>query len=182
MINASHTRLQNPAARIALDGILLALAAAFSFLESQIALPYGIRLGLSGIITLFCIYQRTAADAAAILLLKSLFVCITRGLTAGILSLGGGLLSLLGMLLLAHIGASLLMTSSMGGMLHNIGQLLAAMLLTQNGGFFYLLPILTVCGILAGTATALIFHMLLKRLPVFLLNDTPNGGKANESA
>ncbi len=182
MIHSPHTRLHGTAARIALDGILLALAAAFSFLESQIALPYGIRLGLSGIITLFCLYRLSAVDAAAIILLKALFVCVTRGVTAGILSLSGGMLSLLGMLLLARMGASLLMTSSTGGLLHNIGQLLAAMLLTQSGGFFYLLPILTVCGILAGAATAVMFHMLRKRLPTVLFNDTPQGGKANESA
>ncbi len=165
MTKNQSQKLHTITARLAQNGVLLALAAAFSFLESLIPLPYGIRLGLSGIITLYGIFILTPADAAAILLLKSLFVLITRGVSAGLLSLSGGLLSLAGMLLLAKMGASLLTTSSMGGLLHNLGQMLAAMLLTGSEGLFYLLPMLTISGILAGSATAWIFHLLLRRLP-----------------
>lgn len=164
MKHQKHT-IHTIAAKLAQNGILLALAAAFSFLESLVPLPYGIRLGLSGIITLYGIFILTPADAAAILLLKSLFVFITRGFSAGLLSLSGGMLSLFGMLLLAKLGASLLMTSSMGGLLHNLGQMLTAMLLTGSGGLVFLLPILTISGILAGSITAWIFHLLLQRLP-----------------
>lgn len=150
--------------RLARGGILLALAVAFSFLESLIPLPYGIRLGLSGLVTLYAVFFLPRQDAFGILLAKSLFVLLTRGMTAGMLSLAGGMLSLTGMLILAYCGCSLLIISSLGGLLHNLGQLIMAAFLLQSNTVLYLLPLLTICGLTAGALTAVIFHLLLKRL------------------
>ena len=78
--------------RLALDSILLALAAAFSFLESMIPTPVGIRLGLSSIVVMYALLCLSKAEASAIVLLKACFALITRGFYAGILSLSGSFL------------------------------------------------------------------------------------------
>lgn len=164
-MNTKQQQLHAKAIRLARNSILLALAATLSFLESLIPLPYGIRLGLSGLVTLYAIFFLPRRDACGIILLKAAFVLLTRGVTAGILSLAGGMLSLLGMVLLAYFGCSLLLISSLGGLLHNIGQLSAAALLMQSDAVWSLLPLLTACGILAGALTAAVFHLLMKHLP-----------------
>lgn len=164
-MNRKQQQLHVMAVRLARNSILLALAAALSFLESLIPLPYGIRLGLSGMVTLYAVFFLRRRDACGIILLKAAFVLLTRGATAGLLSLAGGMLSLLGMLIFAHFGCSLLFISSTGGLLHNIGQLFAATLLMQSSAVWSLLPLLIACGILAGALTAFVFHLLIKHLP-----------------
>ncbi len=150
--------------RLARNGILLALAAAFSFLESLLPLPGGIRIGLSGLITMYAILYLRVSDAVGITVLKSVFAAMTRGITAGLLSAGGGMLSLIGMLLLWHMGSSLLLMSSLGGCLHNLGQWLCASLLLQSDALYWYLPVLTAAGICSGVLTACLFHILLPKL------------------
>ncbi len=151
--------------QLARDSILLALAAAFSFLESLIPSPAGIRLGLSALILLYALLFLKPAEGTAILLLKSCFVFFTRGASAGILSLSGGLLSFFCMMLLLHLRASLLLTSACGGFLHNLGQLAAASCMMHSTAIFAYLPILGTTGILAGCLNAYCFFLLLRVLP-----------------
>lgn len=150
--------------RLALDSILLGLATAFSFLESLIPAPAGMRLGLSSILVMYAILFLTPADAAALVLLKSVFVLFTRGISAGILSFSGGFLSFLGMYLLFQIGASLLLTSAIGGLLHNLGQILAAMFLLDTPAVFSYFPFIAFCGLFAGMISACIFRFLIPYL------------------
>ncbi len=151
--------------RLALDSILLALAAAFSFLESMIPTPVGIRLGLSSIVVMYALLCLSKAEASAIVLLKACFALITRGFYAGILSLSGSFLSLLGMLILYRMNSSLVLMSCIGGFLHNLGQILAASLFLGSGSVFSYLPILTAAGLTAGFVSASLLRMILPYLP-----------------
>lgn len=151
--------------RLARDGILLALAAAFSFLESLIPLPVGIRFGLSSLVVMYALLCLSNAEAGAIVLLKSCFAMLTRGFTAGLLSLSGGILSLLGMLLLLRLHSSLLLMSSIGGFLHNLGQILAASCLMRSAAIFSYFPILAAAGLGAGILSACILKLILPYLP-----------------
>ena len=56
-------------------------------------LPPGAKLGLSNIVTVLCGGLFGAPAAFAITALKALFALVTRGVTAGLMSLAGGLLS-----------------------------------------------------------------------------------------
>ena len=151
--------------RLALDGILLALAAAFSFLESLIPLPVGIRLGLSSLVIMYALLFLSKTEAGAIVLLKSCFAMLTRGLTAGMLSFSGGILSLIGMILLLRLRSSLLLMSSIGGFLHNLGQILTASCLMRSTAIFTYFPILAAAGLGAGILSACILRLLLPHLP-----------------
>ena len=150
--------------RLARNGILLALAAAFSFLESLLPFPGGIRIGLSGLITMYALLHLRFSEALGITVLKSALAALTRGMTAGLLSFSGSMLSLLGMLLLWRLGSSLLLMSSLGGWLHNLGQLLCASILLQSDALFWYFPVLTAAGICSGVLTACLFHTLLPKL------------------
>lgn len=150
---------------LARDGILLALASAFSFLESFVPLPAGMRLGLSSLIVMYAIYTLSTAEAFFLVLLKSCFVLLIRGMTAGLLSVSGGMLSLFGMILLADLNSSVLLTSAIGGMLHNFGQCLAAMCLLRSNALWMYLPLLLLAGMAAGILIACIFRLLVSYLP-----------------
>ena len=89
------------AARVARMGLLFALALALSFFESTLSgwIPVpGIKLGLSNIVTMYCLFCLGWREAYTLTALKSLFVLLVRGMVGAALSLSGGLLSVTVML------------------------------------------------------------------------------------
>ena len=90
--------------KIALSAILCALAISLGFLESLLPpiplLPPGAKPGFSNIITMFAAGSIGLPSALAIAVIKGGFAFITRGVTAGIMSISGGLLSAVAMYLL----------------------------------------------------------------------------------
>ena len=93
--------------RLALMGLLFALAMALSFLESLLPalpmLPPGIRLGLSNIITMYALFVLGPVSGYTIAVLKSLFVLLTRGAVAAAMSAAGGIVSVTAKLLLSRL-------------------------------------------------------------------------------
>lgn len=84
---------------VAWTGMLFALAIALSFLESAITPLLGLmpamKLGLSNLVVMYALLFLNTRTAAELVLLKALFAMLTRGPTAGFLSLCGGVLSFL---------------------------------------------------------------------------------------
>ena len=78
-------------------GMLFALAIALSYLESLVSPLLGlmpaIKLGLSNIVVMYALLFLRTRTALLLVLLKALFAFLTRGATAGFLSLCGGALS-----------------------------------------------------------------------------------------
>ena len=87
--------------KTALSGMLLALSAGLSAAESLIPLPLGVKPGFSNIPVMFAMYEINTGCALAICILKSFFVFLTRGTTAFIMSISGGLAAFFTMLLLS---------------------------------------------------------------------------------
>ena len=140
--------------RLALMGLLFALAMALSFLESLLPalpmLPPGIRLGLSNIITMY-----------------ALFVLLTRGAVAAAMSAAGGIVSVTAMLLLSRLPGvkkQYLLLSIFGGAAHNLGQLVAARFIISNLYVWYYLPVLLVAGIVMGAITGMVLRVILPYL------------------
>lgn len=165
--------------RLALLGILGAQALVLSFLENLIpaipGLPPGAKPGLSNIVTMFTAAAIGPVDALCIAVLKALFAGLTRGLTAGLMSLAGGLLSTLVMVLLLHLKKKpfgILGVSVAAAVAHNAGQLLVACLLSGTAALVWSYgPLLLLFGILAGVLTGiflkLLFPVLLKQSRFF---------------
>lgn len=157
--------------KVALTAILCALAIALNFLEGLIPplpfLPPGAKPGFSNIITMFAAGSLGFPHAIAIALLKGLFSFVTRGATAGIMSLSGGILSAVAMYLLMrysrkHLG--LIGISVICALCHNLGQLLAAMLITSTVNIAYYAPALAVFGIATGAVTGVILRAVIPAL------------------
>lgn len=163
--------------RLALMGLLFALAMALSFLESLLPalpmLPPGIRLGLSNIITMYALFVLGPASGYTIAVLKAAFVLLTRGAVASAMSLSGGLVSVTVMLLIAllpNMKKQYLLLSIFGAAAHNMGQLVAARFIIGNRYVWYYLPILLIAGIIMGIITGLALRVVLPYINRLHLN------------
>lgn len=135
----------------------LAVYAIESAIPPLIPIP-GIKLGLANIITLLLLQHFSVRDAVFVLLARVLLSSLLFGQALSLLySLAGGMLSLLLMALtvkLLHKKYTFL-TGAVGGLSHNLGQLLTAFLITATVGVFTYLPFLILSGILTGLFTGL---------------------------
>lgn len=152
-------------------GLMLAVVMAFSFIEHMLPplplLPPNVKLGLSNIVTMYCLFFLGKSNAATLAVLKSGFVLLMRGPVAGLLSITGGLLSIMAIILLLFLFGtrlSYVMTSIFGAITHNVGQIIAVSLIMGTGMIFYYLPVLIVSGIIMGIVTGTMLKILL---PVF---------------
>ena len=139
--------------RICFMGLLFAVAVVLSYIEGMVTipgLPPGIKLGLSNIVTMYCVFFLGVPSAYTLAILKALSVLLMRGPTGALLSLLGGLVSVTVMLLLLRLeknGLSYLVISILGAIGHNRGQLFGAAMLTGTTLTLYELPILMISGI-----------------------------------
>ncbi len=163
------------ASYVAAMGLLFALAMALAAAESFLlpALPLGIKLGLSNVVTMFTLFVMGRRDAVIMAVLKSSFVLLTRGAVSAAISVSGGLASVLVMILLRLLTkekVSILFLSCLGAVAHNLGQLLTASRFMGTDKIFSLLPLLVGAGLLMGALTGTLLRFLgpyLKRVPVF---------------
>lgn len=160
--------------------MLLAMIMALSALEHMLPplplLPPNVRLGLSNIVTMYALFFMGWRPAFLLAVLKSLFVVLMRGVTAGILSLCGGVLSLLCILLAAALfgqKVSYLVLSLLGAVAHNMGQILAASVLMGTSLVLYYLPVLVLSGIVMGAVTGALLRIVM---PVFRWVFPDHGG------
>lgn len=158
----------NKTKKIALCGLLGALALVLSFLEGMLpplpGLPPGAKPGLSNIVTMFAAGSLGLPYALAIALLKGGFAFLTRGITAGLMSLSGGLLSTLAMWLIwKKTRFSLLFTGVGGALAHNAAQLCVALLLTGKAALFYI-PAMLILSVVCGLCSGLVLKLILPAL------------------
>ena len=82
-----------------------------------------------------------------------------------IYSLAGGLLSLTVMACLKKRGGfSVMGISVAGGVFHNVGQLVVAMLVVETYSVMYYLPVLLIAGLVTGFLIGLVSNEMIKRL------------------
>ena len=111
---------------------------ALSFLESMLTPFFGLmpamKLGLSNIVVMYAVLFLNRRSALYLVLLKALFALLTRGVTAGFLSLCGGVLSLAVFCLLLALPFTITgyIFSVSGALAHNCGQLLGAAALLSD--------------------------------------------------
>ena len=156
---------------IARFSLLVALAMVLSWLESMVpvsaAVP-GVKLGLTNLVVIFALYRLSARDAAVISFVRVLLVSMTFGNAyAFAYSLAGAALSLMVMIILKKTDIfSAVGVSIAGGVCHNIGQILVAVLILETGRLVFYLPVLMVSGVVSGIVIGVVGAMLVKRIPL----------------
>lgn len=146
--------------RAAYCAMLTALAMIFGYVEALIPFGFGIpgvKLGLANIVIVLALYIIPGYQAFIIQLMRIVLVSFLFGnLSMMLYSLAGGILSFLVMLLLKRRnvkkenGFSITGVSIAGGVSHNIGQLIVAVLVVQNLRIAFYLPALMIAGLVTG--------------------------------
>lgn len=155
--------------KIAYTGLMIALAFVFSYIEFllpiNIGIP-GVKLGLANLVIMVCFYLFGEKDAFILSVIRILLVGFTFANTAMMLySLAGGILSFI-VMVFAKKTQKLSMTgvSVLGGVFHNVGQILMAMFMLRTDSLLYYLPVLIVAGVVTGTLIGILGAMVTKRL------------------
>ena len=154
--------------KVAFLGLAIALAMVLSFVESQIpafvAIP-GIKVGLPNLVVVFLLYKVGWKESVIVSIIRIVLVSMIFGMTTMPFSIGGAVLSLLSMILLKKLNwFSCIAVSIVGGIFHNVGQIIVACVWTQTPGVALELPILLVTGTLAGAVIGVISGILVKKL------------------
>ncbi len=155
--------------KIAYLGLLIALAFIFSYVEFLIPVNLGVpgaKLGLANLVIIVALYTLNDRDAFLLSMIRIVLVGFTFGSMASMLySLAGGVMSFAVMVLakrtklLALTGVSVL-----GGVFHNIGQILMAIWVLHTPSLVYYLPVLLLVGSLSGVAIGVLGAMVTKRI------------------
>ena len=152
-------------------GLCTTLALVFAYLEALIpplfpSLP-GVKMGLPNIIIIFLLYRYGPKVAITVSLLRMVLVTLLFGNAMALLySLAGGMLSILLMIILKKLNIlSTVGVSIVGGVSHNVGQILIAMLVLDTTQLAYYLVVLTFSGVIAGVFIGLCGSVLIKKIP-----------------
>ncbi len=157
--------------RLVLLAMLTAVAMILSYVESllpSVGIP-GVKMGLANIAVIFALFRFGWKEAAALSLVRVVLVSLLFGSVGAMLySLAGAVLSLAVMALLRRTDRfSTVGVSVAGGVAHNAGQILMAMLILQTRQLLGYLPVLAVAGIGGGILTGLAAALLIRRIPEY---------------
>lgn len=158
--------------KITFLGLSASLALLLSYVEFLIpplfaAVP-GIKLGLPNIVIIFALYQYGLGSAAAVSFVRLVISSMLFGnVMTFAYSLAGATLSLAIMALLKKLDFfSTVGVSITGGVSHNLGQILVALLLLDTPQIAYYMIVLTVTGIISGAFIGLCGAFVIKRISI----------------
>lgn len=154
--------------------IYTSIAFIFSYLESLIPLPLpfpGMKLGLANLVILIVLYQKNPGYALGLSMLRNLLNALTFGSLFSLLySTAGSLLSLSVMALTLHFTKkrlSILSVSALGGIFHNLGQLLSAAFFVGFQSIIWYAPALYFSGLVTGILIGWLASQVMQRVKKF---------------
>ena len=154
--------------RVAFLGLFIALAMILSYVESLIpplVAIQGVKIGLPNLVIMFMLYRIGSREAITVSLIRVVLVSLLFSSAMSMAyGLAGAALSLSGMMLLKKTNLfSCITVSVVGGVLHNIGQIAVAILITGTKQLVLYLPVLLISGVIAGVAIGICAGLLIKR-------------------
>lgn len=162
--------MRNLTKKIALLGVLTSVALVLSYLEAMLppistAAP-GIKMGLPNIIVIFLLYKFGLKEALMVSGIRVFIVALLFGNVMTLAySVAGAVLSLALMTLFKKLNLfSIVGVSIIGGISHNLGQILVAIFLFDTIQIGYYMIILAITGTIAGVIIGVIGSILVKKL------------------
>ncbi len=156
--------------KVALLGIMTSVALILSYIEAILppiwsAVP-GIKMGFPNIVVIFILYRFGVKEAAILSFIRIFIVALLFGNVMTLAySCAGAFLSIVLMAIFKKINAfSVVGTSIVGGVAHNLGQILVAIFLFDTVQIGYYMAVLAVTGTIAGVFIGIAGAFLLKRL------------------
>lgn len=165
--------MQSRNRKTAYIGLFTACGILFGYIEFLLPLPIGIpgvKIGLSNIVTLSSLFLLGPGAAFIVMLLRIVLSGLMFGNFFGILySLAGGIAAYITMLVAKRLGIfGVLGISIVGGVFHNIGQLVVAAVVVTSMKLIFYLPALLISGLIAGAAVGIASGIIINRLQRFV--------------
>lgn len=177
------------AKKLSLMAVLTASALIIFFIEAQIPLPIpvpGVKLGLANAVTLLALFwgqknrpfvheQQSSFSAQSLTIVNIFTILLCRIILGAIFtgrpiafvfSLAGGLLGFTAQAVMRRYvtDKQIWVCGAVGGVFHNVGQILAAILITGTPSIAAYLPVLIIAGIITGIISGLIAQLTLARI------------------
>ncbi|MBQ4054601.1 MAG: Gx transporter family protein [Clostridia bacterium] len=164
----------SPLKRLTADAMLIGAAMMISYLEAilplELAVPLpGVKLGFANLAVMIAFFAVGISDAAAVSFIRVLLTGLLFGSGISmIFSALGALCAFAGLLvyrfvlkkLLSFVGASILCAA-----LHNLGQLIAAMLVLSDGAVMAYAPVMLTASIFCGALNGVLLVLVTRALP-----------------
>ena len=155
--------------KIAFLGLFVALAFVLSYIEYMLPLNIGIpgaKIGLANLVVMVALYTVGDKNAIALSIIRVVLVGLTFGnISMMMYSLAGAAMSLCVMLIAKKLGKlSVTGVSVLGGVFHNIGQIIVAMLVLETQSLLYYLPFLIVIGTITGVLIGFVANLITTRV------------------
>ena len=155
---------------LAFSAMFAALALIFSYVEALIPIPIpvpGVKLGVANLVIIIALYRMGFRRALSINCVRiALAGLLFSGIFGMIYSFAGGILSLIVMQLLKRTGLfSMVGVSMAGGVVHNLGQLVAACIVVSTPSLMSYFSILLFTGLIGGILIGILAYTVEKRLP-----------------
>lgn len=175
--------MRNKTRRLTALSLTVSFALILSFVESRIpafvAIP-GIKVGLANIAIIFTLYKFGIKEAVAVSAVRVFLMATLFGSPVSFFySVSGATLSLTVMFILKKLTPlSEIAVSVSGGIMHNVGQIIAASIMLGTNVVLYYLPFLLLSGVIAGIAVGVASGLLLKKVTLDL-DYVKNGAKGS---
>lgn len=154
--------------KITVLALFSAMAIIFSYIEAILppiwsAIP-GIKVGLANIVTVALLYRFSIKEASIVAFIRIIIIALLFGNAMTLMySIAGFVLSIAIMAILKKTGMfSTVGVSIAGGVFHNLGQIIVAMIVLQTKEIGYYMIILAITGTVAGILIGIAGNLMLK--------------------
>ena len=149
-------------------GLTIALAMIMSYIEALVPLSFavpGIKMGLANIVIIFVLYKIGTKEAILVSLIRVILVSLLfSNVMAMAYSIAGAVLSLSVMWLLKKTDKfSFVGVSIAGGIMHNVGQIIMAVILLGTEQIALYLPVLIITGTVTGVVIGIVSGLVINR-------------------
>ena len=156
---------------LAICALFTAIALIFSYIESLLPIPFpvpGMRLGFANIAILAVLYLYGVRDAFIVNLIRIVLSSLLFGnINSFFFSIAGGMVSLAVMCLLKRFGKlNIITVSAVGGVVHNIVQVLISIWVLGSVAIGYLLPVFIILGLVTGIICGIVANIFLKHIKI----------------
>ena len=154
--------------KVAMLGLTIALAMIMSYIEALVPLSFavpGIKMGLANIVIIFVLYKIGTKEAILVSLIRVILVSLLfSNVMAMAYSIAGAVLSLSIMWLLKKTDKfSFIGVSIAGGIMHNVGQIIMAVILLGTQQIALYLPVLMITGTATGVVIGIVSGLVINR-------------------
>jgi heptaprenyl diphosphate synthase len=157
--------------KIAFLGLLVALAFVLSYVEMLLPISIGIpgaKIGLANLVVMVALYTIGPQNAFILSIVRVVLVGFTFGnMAMMIYSMAGAMLSFVAMIIGKKTKLfSITGVSVLGGVFHNVGQIIVAIIALDAASLVYYFPFLVVIGTISGIVIGIVSGMITERIKV----------------